>query len=299
MLVRLGLLLLLSPLARAQGPPPNAQGAQPNLDTVTVEARRRKELEHEVDHYVDSLTGHPRGEALARWDEPICPLVAGLPRQEGEFVLARLSQIASKAGAPLAGEKCDANLFVVLSNEPEVLLRKWWARDRRLFATHNGVGAIRTFLDTPRPVRVWYNAGVLSAEGLPASSGVTLGGLVSPTLGTSNIPTTTVHSASRLRYGAVPGLSSVIVVVDTRRLEGLNFGQLADYVGLIGLAQVRLDADPGSAPTILRLFRAAADRPAALSPWDEAFLASLYRSEQGSVMQLSGMEHAMLDSIAR
>jgi hypothetical protein len=293
-----GLLLLSSPV-HAQGTAPAGAGEQAKLDTVTVEARRRKELEREVDHFVDSVTGHPRGEALARWDEPVCPLVAGLPRQQGEFVLARLSQIARQAGVPLGGEKCTANLFVVLTGEPEVLLRKWWARDRRLFMTRNGVGAIHTFLDTPRPVRAWYNAGLLSAEGLPASSGVTMGGLISPALGTSNVPTTTVHSASRLRYGAVPGLSSVIVVVDTRRLDGLNFGQLADYVGMIGLAQVRMDADLGSTPTILSLFRAAAARPASLSAWDEAFLASLYGSEQGSVMQLSSMEHAMLESIAR
>lgn len=44
------------------------------------------------------------------------------------------------------------------------------------------------------------------------------------------------------------------MVVDTGRIKGFNIGQLADYIAMIGLAQIRLDSDLGSAPTILRLF---------------------------------------------
>ena len=295
----LGLLMLATTLGRAD-PPPATQGAvpRPEIDTVTVEARRRKELEREVEHFVLSVTGHPRGESVPRWDTPVCPLVAGLPRNKGEFILVRLSQIAREVHAPLAGEQCAVNFYVVVSAEPGVLLKKWYARDPRMFSTRNGRGAVNSFLGSRHPVRVWYNSDILSEGGMADSPNATTAGLVGTGLDTANLPVNAVPSGTRLRHGAVWGLSSVIIVLDANRLEGLTFGELADYVAMIGLAQVQLDAQPGAAPTILTLFDSPDTRPAALSRWDEAFLSSLYQTDQKNVTQLSEMEHHMLDSIA-
>jgi hypothetical protein len=114
----------------------------------------------------------------------------------------------------------------------------------------------------------------------------------------AKIPTNSVGMATRLRHSAVPSLSSVIVVVDTKRVEKLNFGQLADYIGMIGLAEVNPDAEVGPVPTILRLFRTAPDPPQGLSAWDEAFLASLYGVDQGSVLQQLMMKRTMVSSLA-
>jgi hypothetical protein len=296
-------LLTLCALAHA-GPPAPAPAPTTTehngLDTVTIEARRRKELEHEVDHFVNSVTGHPRGEGLARWNTKVCPLVAGLPQAQGEFILARLSQIARDAHVPLAGEQCEVNFYVVVTAEPEALLKKWYARDWRMFDTHNGRGAVKAFLDSRRPVRVWYNSELLSEGVMTDSPAATTASLMGSSSGQGNVPTNTVHGgASRLRYAAVPNLSTVIMVVDLNQLAGLNFGQLADYIAMSGFAQVRLDADFGAAPTILNLFRSPEERPPALSPWDAAFLSSLYRTDQASMTQVSNMERRMVDSIAR
>jgi hypothetical protein len=62
-------------------------------------------------------------------------------------------------------------------------------------------------------------------------------------------------AGTRLRYGAVQKLTSVIVVVDSTQTTNINMGQLADYVAMVGLAQIRLEANTGTAPTILGLFR--------------------------------------------
>ena len=39
-------------------------------------------------------------------------------------MLARLSQVATEAKAPLAGERCTANFFIVVTPQPELLLKK-------------------------------------------------------------------------------------------------------------------------------------------------------------------------------
>jgi hypothetical protein len=273
------------------------------VDTVTVEGRReRKEVEREVNQFVFAVTVHSLNDALSRWNTPICPLVAGVPKEEGEFVLARLSQIVTSAKAPLAGEHCKANFYVIVTPEPEALIRKWQARDPRTFSTRNGMGYLRSFMETPRAVRVWYNADFVSPEGRPITSDSLAGALVGTSLGMNlqmaKIPTNSVGMATRLRHSAVPSLSSVIVVVDTKRVEKLNFAQLADYIGMIGLAEVNPDAEVGPVPTILRLFRTAPDPPQGLSAWDEAFLASLYGVDQGSVLQQLMMKRTMVSSLA-
>src|SRR5580700_10489154 len=72
------------------------------LQEVTVRAHRI-ELEKRVSKFVNQIAATENGaEGLARWQRSVCPLVSGLPRQDGEFILERLSEIAHVAGVPLA-----------------------------------------------------------------------------------------------------------------------------------------------------------------------------------------------------
>jgi hypothetical protein len=48
----------------------------------------------------------------------------------------------------------------------------------------------------------------------------------------------------------------------------------------------------------MKLFRDVPDPPQGLSSFDQAFLSSLYRAEQASVMQESAMKTIMLESIS-
>ena len=301
----LALSLSAAALGQQSEAPPRAadSSGKPPLDTVTVEGKReRKEVEREVNEFVFAVTVRSLHDSLSRWNTPVCPLVAGLPKDQGEFVLARLSQIATSAKVPLAGEHCNANFYIVVTSQPEELVKKWQSRDRRMFDTRNGMGHLRRFIDTPRAVRVWYNVGFASPDGKPITSDSLAGALVGSSFGMNlqmaNIPTNSVSMATRLSYPAVRSLSSVIVVVDANRLPGLTFAQLADYVGMVGLAEVNQDAEVGPVPTILRLFRTIPDPPPGLSAWDQAFLSSLYGVDQASVLEQPMMKRSMVSTLA-
>jgi hypothetical protein len=82
------------------------------------------------------------------------------------------------------------------------------------------------------------------------------------------------------------------------RTQDLNVGQLADYVAMVGLAEIRVDADLGETPTILQLFQESKNPPQGLSAWDQAFLYSLYNTRQASVLQASSIKTSMLKRIA-
>jgi hypothetical protein len=282
---------------------PVTKSGNSSANTVTVNAQRdRAELQRKVNAFLSSVLVHHSDWALARWDQAVCPLIAGLSRDEGEFMLARLSAVVRAAGAPLAPEKCSVNFFVVLTPEPAVLLMKWRRRDPRLFDNTYGEAKVKRFINTPRPIRVWYNAAFVGSDGttfyadsLPGTTAAGIGGM-----GQETYPINRSARGSRLLYDDVPAISSVIVIVDSNRVKGLQFGQLADYIAMIGLAEVNLDKNLGDAPTILHLFAAAAAaQQASLTPWDRAFLKALYGTPQEDVMQLSEMQSAALRYIAQ
>jgi hypothetical protein len=267
--------------------PPAAQSGVAALDTVIVEAQRQRELERQISSFVSAITLPSRTESLGRWERSVCLFVAGLPLEQGEFVLQRVSQVASEAGMPVAPQGCLPNLLVVMTPEPELFLEKWWRKNPRLFDTVRGVGAIKRTIRTDAPVRVFYNA----CSAAPPAKAFALRVELDCYKGIAG---------SKLTWGAVRAIYSVIVVVDLQQTRHLQIEPLTDYIAMLALAQIRTDPDLGTAPTILRLFdETNAARPKGLSTWDQAFLESLYGTDSSSVMQLSEIKVRMKGDLAR
>jgi hypothetical protein len=284
--------LLLATSAKAESPAKSPQpqsGAE--LNTITVEGRRdRAILERRVKAFVSGITTAPYQDSLARWQKetPICPLVAGLPHDDGEYMLSRLSQIATSAGASLAPRSCKPNFYVIVTSVPDELIAAWSKRNPFMFGNTGGT-KIRQFLNASTPVRVWYNAELVNWDGTPCTKMVTntpLNGFLS------------CGDGGHVIFGAVRDLASVIVLVDARRAKGVNFGQLAAYVAMVGLAEIRGDAKVGDAPTILRLFADSANAPAlGMSAWDTAYLKALYHTQHEDKTQLLAMKTSIIKEI--
>ena len=287
---------------------PSSSSADTQLQTVTIKgARSARELKRQVHRFISSEVFQPWDESLKRWNTPICPLVQGLPVTFGEFLQDRIAQVARAAGAPVAGKDCVPNLHVFVTPKPDSFLKKMWVVNAQMFDTRNGLGEAEKFLHSRRPVRVWYNA-ELQCRG-PNSAGASIE-MRGATSGSGNgqpaaSPVDTTSSSfcsaedSRLSYSAVNSISSVYVVVDLNRMKDITTIQLADYVAMIGLADVRLDADSGPVPTILRLFQDSKPPPQGMSEWDLDLLYSLYNTSQSSVVQTSDMESAVINRITR
>jgi hypothetical protein len=271
-----------------------------SIDSITVEAQRdRAKLEREVNAFVSGAIVQPRryDESLWRWKDKVCPLVAGLNKEQGEFVLARLSQIAKTAGAPLGSETCKPNLYVIVTPDPELLLKQWWGRDVDLFAGEAGQ-TVKRFLETPRPIRVWYSASTVGADGQFFIGLLDATSIRAKPFG-ENYFRVPPDAATRLKLTATRNIFSVIVVVDSTKIGNINSGQLADYIGVVGLAQINVDQKPGDAPTILRLFESPKEpQPTEMTVWDKALLHALYSTSQTNVMQISQMQTAALKDIA-
>ena len=93
---------------------------------------------------------------------------------------------------------------------------------------------------------------------------------------------------------------TAIVVVDLDQIEGLTFGQVADYVAMVGLAQLRPNPELGDVSTILGLFATnGGGRSKGLTAWDQSFLKSIYATTDGSTTEISLIKVRMSEELAR
>lgn len=277
--------------AAAATPPPPQESAHA-LDEITVTAQRQHaELQREVSTFVNTAIVHHDDWSYAKWIVPVCPLVAGLSKDQGEFVLARISSIARTAGVPLDSQKCNANLLVIVTTQPDRQVKTWVRVDPTRFADAHGSQALKRFVNTTRAVRVWYNAEFRAGFGGAPLTMVAMGG------GTA-VPFNYHARPTHLKFDSVRAIVSAIIIVDRKQVTHVNFGQLFDFVAMLGLAEIDQDKDHTEAPTILNLFTDAARAPAeGMNSWDEAFLKALYGTPQESRMQASAMTTSMTKAL--
>lgn len=267
-------------LAVAGAAAAQAPRTAPDMATVTVHgARDPKKLNDEIDGFVGAITHGARTDGIARWYVPVCPLVAGLPLDQAELLLQRISDAARFAEAPLAPEKCSPNLVVVATTSPHELLERWSDKSPSLFNTRRGPFAVKRFMNSTQPVRTWYNSGDSCGERM--ASFQIQADILSVACRTSGM-------ASRLSRTSVRVVSSAIVVVDKTQMSGLKVGQVADYVAMVALAEFVEPTALLPVPSVLNMFLDGAEpRPAGMSDWDKSFLHALYHSNPRNVGQVS------------
>src|SRR5687768_14974914 len=270
-------------------PPPTATTPDTELESVIVEAKRRRErIDKQVSEFVYSIAGPGKVESLARWNVPVCVATAGLTAAEADFVKKRIAQIATDADVSVGGPACGPNFAVIVTTEPEELLKAWRSEEHRLFNLDRGAGGVNRFIQADQPVRVWHNA-CNAPSGIPAHA-----------FSTSQHCGSGSGTGSRLSWGAVRAIYTAIVVVDLEQIEGLTFGQVADYVAMVGLAQIRPNQEMGEVPTILDLFAMSGmDRSKGMTEWDQSFLKAVYATTDGSTTEISLIKVRMSEELAR
>jgi hypothetical protein len=269
--------------ARPQAP----TGSPAALPEVVVETQRAA-FRQSVAAFVKGVTKSPQAsdeESLVRWNTPICFLAVGIGEEGGKAVLARLAEVASAAGAPLARQPCRANFVIVANSEPDRVIAAWYAQNSHLFGDAT-LAQIHRFLEgsQTRPVRIWRN--------------IDRGRVAAMRLG-HFVPSNLHAESSPFVRNAILGFFSVFAIVDTGRTEHFKLDQLADYVAMAGLANSDLDADLAGSRSILQLFAAPKETPPGLSSWDAAFLKALYQSDQTSSSQRFEIADRVMKELTR
>jgi hypothetical protein len=256
--------------ATTSGGPPSATHVTPNAEMETIEViGRREALRREVQSFVSDLT-QSDGEFVGRWNRPVCIWVSGPPAGQVAMLRSRIATVARSAGVPLDdGDACQANYFVFVTVAPDELLTRLRERHPR-FLGDGSPSAQRSFLGSTQPVRAWYESRLLNADG------------TAPIENPNKADQFRLENSS-IASGIAENTASVVIVVDARKSGAVSAGQLADYVSMLGFAQIAPELEIASRRTILSLFEDGTDpAPSQLTSWDLAFLKALYETDQAN-----------------
>ncbi len=285
-------------LALSASAPVWAQEANPEEDIVVVGER----LQEMVRSFVGEVAVAPGSEhQIARWDHKICPLVAGLPARQLQYMADRIAQRAHQVGLEAEGPGCKANILVFVTPDASRLAGSIVDEFRTLvgYYSENGIatlgrGPLEDFAGSSAPVRWWHVNQTVSADGQE------LGG---ETAGSGTAVVRSGQPMGRLRRGTRQDFLRVLIIVDARQAQGLQFQALSDYVAMISLAQLDPAGETTGVPTILNLF---ADRdagrqpPVGMTEWDEAYLDGLYnarRTAPTELWQVRDISRRMVDNL--
>jgi hypothetical protein len=271
-----GLAVLPALAAIAATAPAAAQEADP--PPIVVEGEKRQSEEALTDLARD-LADNPRSDRpLARFEQPLCLMVAAGNPELGREIAARIIDNAKAAKVRVRSSGCSPNALVSFSDDAQAQLRDIRKSGRRLFA---GLSAreIDAAMGARDPVYVFRASRETSATGQEI--------VASPEArGSDGIPgnQNRVFSMGRTKREVREDVLAALVVVDNGAAAGLSPIQIADYASLRLLAptgEVDL-TDAGGPRTIMTLFAAPANAPAAMTRFDRAYLAALYRMPRGS-----------------
>lgn len=240
------------------------QTSQTADDQVVIQGRAAEDA---VRDFVAQVGAPPQGANLARWDRKICVGVANMTPAYAQKLIDRVSTVALGVGLEAGEPGCRPNVLILADTDGDALAKRLVADSPNGFrpdkgSSNRGSAALQRFQTSNAPVRWWHVSQTVEVDtGEPATGGATVA----------------VRGASRIRGNVRQDMTNVIIVLDTSEIGTVSFGSLADYVAMVGLAQVDDEADTSEFPTVLNLFtNAAGDRTARMTQWDVDYLVSLY-----------------------
>jgi len=216
--------------------------------------------------------------------------------------------------------------LVIYASDSDAIAREIVDRRRDLLGYYYSEGsvtagrdALEHFASEPRAIRWWHVSRTTGSEGEGIGGSETRAGRGRPVGDSSGseAPDTTQDTAeaslgagsfdniqglrssgSRLRRTTRQDLSYAIVIVDARRVAGIQPSTWTDYVAMVALAQVNPDVATETLPSILSLFSASGERPTAMTEWDVAYLRALYETQRAASNSLT-QRREMVRRIAR
>ncbi|MGH6952504.1 MAG: hypothetical protein ACREH4_16690 [Vitreimonas sp.] len=261
----------------------------------------------------------------ARWDDDICPRVAGLPGAEAQALIDRVARRAHEVGLNTGSAGCTPNLIVIFAPNAATVAREIVDTRRDLLGYYNerntsnaGRDALDAFVNSQHAVRWWHVARTVGADGEEMGTGQAERGSAGAEsaamnqAGMSNVGAalsvgsfegvdTVRSSGARTRRNTRQDIRFALIVIEAPRVAGASAQAVADYVAMAALAQLNPDSDMSAYPSILNLFNSASQpAPTAMTQWDSAFLRGLYRTRRDAAarQQRTDIARRMADQIA-
>ena len=272
----------------------HAQKVQPSQppETVTVYGIRKsdeKALMDTISQFVDQHAARDRKSGLLVRDAPsgICPVTLGLPDNYGQFVTARVAEVAKRVGAGVQDiGNCHANIEIIFTNKPQELVTSLSDRTKGLILGFHYVHEKGSMIHVYRPIQAWYVTGTRNDSFAKATiidrNGEHDSAHASVHADDAYGPSPYTGTGSRITPRNGSQILNALIIADLGKVGGTEIGPIADYVTMLALSQpASLDAC-NNFPSILDLMSstcASRDRPTQLTESDFAYLKALYEAD--------------------
>lgn len=288
-----------SPQIAPQVAQPAPQSDPTDLDDIEVIGRP---LDRMIQNFVDEVAAPNRNRGIARWQSKVCVGVANLSAEPAQYIVDRVSTIASDVGLETGAPGCRPNVIVIATDQPDRIATEL-VQDHRRALRVGGTGmdrggpALEKFVTSDEPVRWWQVSMPTNVDTgqrairLPGDCEGSCSGSAA-----SFAPNTSVF-ASRINTQIVDNLIRTVVILDIEQASKLSAQQLADYIAMIVLAQIDPSADTTRYASILNVFNDP-ETASSLTNWDVAYLDGLYDAVRTRASLQSG-RNEIADSIQR
>jgi hypothetical protein len=274
--------------ALAQDSKPTATN---DVSGVTVTAPDKPNpLVNPETQFVRGHLAENRNQQYARFHDPICVRVIGLPPEFDAFIAKRVIEVATEVHAPVdASPTCRPNVNVIFSPKPQAQLDDIARRRDILFGFHFAAET-RKLSTFSRPIQAWYVTQTADTTGKRVLE------LVDPhpyEPDEFKAPAVIGKAGSRLGNDMSTELVHALILADATKVADAKIGAVADYVAVLALARWQGLERCNSLPTILNLMAdgCEADEVAeSATPGDLGLLTGLYAvnpRESGSQQRIT------------
>jgi hypothetical protein len=271
MLFRSSLPLAAAAAVALCGTPLMAQteGAAETGDDIVVTGKIEEEPDWtEVRKQARSVTQATSifNQPLARYNKKLCPGIIGMPLEYAELMVSRIRFNAELIGIETAEDMdCYPNFIVGFLSEPDELVQSMDSSSGSLLA-RIPLKERRRMIRDGGPVYAFSLTSLRTRDGRMAAQSIM-----------DRYPTLNLQSANSLilLHNRID-IELSVVLMDIQAIDGLSIPQLADYATMRGLAKTRPIEDEQAVDSILGLFHSEGPHPWRLTPFDLAYLKSLY-----------------------
>lgn len=253
---------------------------QPTEESIIVQGQRRQ-----IAQALRKLIAPADSEQLARFEDAVCPMIIGMPRDWTATLTRMIRDNVAAVGGKVGKPGCTVNAAVIFIDQPLELIKAFAEAEPGFFNMTPRELAI--FTAVQRPVASWH------VTDMRGRDGEELGGvrsIVDPNSG-AHLP---VDSSAKVTRGITVGrLASPVredmlvgfVVVDRQQTPGRSLRQLADLATMHLLLDVNQEAgerDPGSILSLFEQRGEGAPAPMRLSKFDRGALRGFYTQRENN-----------------
>ncbi len=269
---------------------PAAKDAPPGpQSTVTVRAPPSpKVIQEQSYRFVQSYaaTPNPNVEQFGRWSDPVCVLVLGLPlADQAAKIKARVESMAQALGLPAAHAGCKVNVEIAFTDKPQSGMDSVAKRLEPLLGYYH-LSRTKQLKTVTHPIQAWYVTATKSVAVNTAgliSSGIPPAYYLHPEIVDDPENITPAGCAGHFTACYKSVFYNVLIVADSKVLDGAKLSLVADDMAMLALSQPRSLDGCNALPSVIDRFAKSPclgrDPPDGLTPADAAYLSALYSAD--------------------